>query len=67
MSTTDRAIVVRGLTKRYGKQLAVDHLSFEVEHGEIFGLIGPDGAGKTTLFLMLSTLRSPDDGSASIL
>lgn len=67
MSTTDRAIVVRGLTKRYGKQLAVDHLSFEVEHGEIFGLIGPDGAGKTTLFHMLTTLTTPDEGTASIL
>ncbi|MBI4280024.1 MAG: heme ABC transporter, partial [Armatimonadetes bacterium] len=41
-------ITVEGLTRRFGTRLAVDHASFQVKAGEVFGLIGPDGAGKTT-------------------
>ena len=54
------------LTKSFGKTLAVDQLSFQVEQGELFGFIGPDGAGKTTLFRMLTTLLSPDRGNGSV-
>ena len=62
------AIEARGLTKWYGKEksMAVDEVSFTVNQGEIFGLIGPDGSGKTSLFRMLTTLLLPDGGSASV-
>lgn len=60
------SIEIRELTKRYGDILAVDRISFAVKPGEIFGLIGPDGAGKTTIFRMLTTLLLPDGGSASV-
>ena len=65
-----KSITVQNLTKTYGKAknkvLAVDDVSFEVNPGEIFGLIGPDGAGKTSIFRMLTTVLLPDAGSASI-
>ena len=65
-----KSIIVQNLTKTYGKAknkvLAVDDVSFEVNPGEIFGLIGPDGAGKTSIFRMLTTVLLPDAGSASI-
>ena len=65
-----KSITVQNFTKTYGKKnekvLAVDDVSFEVNHGEIFGLIGPDGAGKTSIFRMLTTVLLPDSGSASI-
>lgn len=57
------------LVKTYGKKqevLAVDHVSFSVNKGEVFGLIGPDGAGKTSIFRMLTTLLLPDGGHARI-
>lgn len=60
------AIKVNNLCKCYGKVTALDHISFEVERGELFGLIGPDGAGKTTLFRLLATLLTPDEGSAMV-
>ncbi|MBQ8564985.1 MAG: ABC transporter ATP-binding protein [Bacteroidaceae bacterium] len=60
------AIEVHNLCKRYGKVTALDHVSFVVEKGELFGLIGPDGAGKTTLFRLLATLLNPDEGSATV-
>ncbi len=59
-------IVAEGLTKYYGKSLAVDHLSFAVEEGEVFGFLGPNGAGKTTTIKMLNTLTSISEGRASI-
>ena len=59
-------IVLDGLTHSYGERLALDHLSFEVRAGEIFGLLGPNGSGKTTLFRILSTLMTPTGGRASI-
>lgn len=64
------SITVRNLTKTYGKKnnkvLAVDDVSFDVKAGEIFGLIGPDGAGKTSIFRMLTTVLLPDSGYASV-
>ena len=60
------AIEVRGLTKRYGNLTALEQITFEVRRGELFGLIGPDGAGKTTLFRLLATLLDPDEGSATV-
>ncbi len=68
-STVNRfSIEVKGLTKTYdkGKVLAVDNVSFNVEKGELFGLIGPDGAGKTSLFRILVTVLLADKGEASI-
>ena len=62
------AVVVRNLSKVYGKEKvqAVDDVSFSVSQGELFGLIGPDGAGKTSIFRMLTTLLLPDAGSATV-
>ncbi len=62
-------VAANQLVKTYGKKnevLAVDKVSFSVEKGEIFGLIGPDGAGKTSIFRMLTTLLLPDSGSATV-
>lgn len=64
--TTQHAIVIEGLTKRYGSFTAIEHITFEVGRGELFGLIGPDGAGKTTLFRLLATLLDPDEGRAMV-
>ena len=61
------AIQIESLTKRYEEVLALDQVSLHVEEGELFGLIGPDGAGKTTLIKILVTLIGADDGKASIL
>jgi ABC-type Fe3+/spermidine/putrescine transport system ATPase subunit len=63
---TDRpiqsAIVAEGLTKSFPGVRAVDALSFDVRAGEIFGLVGPDGAGKTTTLRMLAGIMPPDAG-----
>lgn len=60
------AIEVKGLSKRFGAVQALDAVTFSVHPGELFGLIGPDGAGKTTLFRLLATLLSPDSGEARV-
>ena len=60
------AIEIHNLSKSYGKVQALKNISFEVQQGELFGLIGPDGAGKSTLFRLLTTLLNPDEGSAKI-
>ena len=60
------SINIQNLTKSYGTTQAVQNLSLQVEKGELFGLIGPDGAGKTTVFRMLTTLLLPDEGTATI-
>jgi ABC-2 type transport system ATP-binding protein len=60
------AIIVSSLSKHFGKVRAVDGLSFEVFAGEIFGLVGPDGAGKTTTLRMLSGVMGTDSGSVTI-
>ncbi|HOG41393.1 MAG TPA: ABC transporter ATP-binding protein [Bacteroidales bacterium] len=59
-------IEVNNLSKSYGKVKALESVSFSVERGELFGLIGPDGAGKTTLFRLLTTLLNSDKGGATI-
>ncbi len=58
---------VERLVKRFGETVAVNEVSFSVEQGELFGFIGPDGAGKTTIFRTLATLLIPDSGSATVL
>jgi len=63
---TSPAIVVSGIGKRFGNVRAVDRLSFDVQPGEIFGLVGPDGAGKTTTMRMLAGVLTPDSGSATV-
>ncbi len=60
------AIEVEGLTKYYGEIKAVDHISFEVNEGEIFGFLGPNGAGKTTTVKMLTTILKPTSGKALV-
>ncbi|MEP7380426.1 MAG: ABC transporter ATP-binding protein [Gemmatimonadota bacterium] len=65
--TATLAVEVRGFTKRFGDVTAVDDLTFEVSAGELFGFIGPDGAGKTTLFRTMVTLLLPDAGSVRVL
>src|SRR5882762_7258832 len=61
-------VVIRAeqLTKRYGANLAVDHIDLEVEAGEIVGILGPNGSGKTTTILMLLGLTEPTDGHAEV-
>lgn len=62
----DFAVEVRDITRRYGRVQALSSVSFGVERGEIFGIIGADGAGKTTLFRILTTLLLADSGTASV-
>lgn len=59
-------VVVEKVTKRYGATTALDGITFEVEPGALFGLIGPDGAGKSTLFRILVTVLMPDAGRATV-
>jgi len=58
------AIEVRGLTRRYGALLAVDRVSFAVRRGEVFGLLGPNGAAKSTTVRILSGYVPPSEGTA---
>lgn len=64
MNTGAAAIRVEGLIRRFGSITAVDRLTFSVERGELFGLVGPDGAGKTTTLRMLAGVLRPDGGEA---
>ena len=66
MDTSTLAIEVNGISKSYGTVKALDKVSLDVRRGEIFGLIGPDGAGKTTLYKILVTLLNADEGSARV-
>jgi ABC-2 type transport system ATP-binding protein len=59
-------VSARGLTRRFGALTAVDHLDLEVEAGEIFALVGPDGAGKTTTMRLLCGLMNPTEGQAIV-
>ena len=60
-------VEIQGLTKRFNGITAVDDLRMAVEHGEMFGIVGPDGAGKTTTFRMLTGVLTPTSGTATIL
>lgn len=67
LDRTERpAIRVEGLSKRYGRTLALDDMSFEVGNQELFALLGPNGAGKTTLLHIVSTILRPDAGTAEL-
>ena len=59
-------IQVQNLTHRYGDRVALSNVSFEVKAGEIFGLLGPNGGGKSTLFRILSTMMAPTEGRATL-
>jgi ABC-2 type transport system ATP-binding protein len=61
------AIIVNGLRKRYGAVTAVDGISFQVQRGEIFGMVGPNGSGKTTTIECIEGLREPDEGHICVL
>lgn len=60
------SIKVQNISKYYNKILAIDEITFDVNQGELFGLIGPDGAGKTTLFRILTTLLLANEGTATV-
>src|SRR5690606_33980392 len=60
------AVRVEGLQKRYGDKVAVADVSFEVRRGEIFGLLGPNGSGKTTTVECVQGLRRPDGGDLTV-
>jgi ABC-2 type transport system ATP-binding protein len=66
MQESTAAIQASSLTKNFGSLTAVDGLSFDVHAGEIFGLVGPDGAGKTTTLRMLASIMDPTSGTATI-
>src|SRR5690606_5498825 len=59
-------VSVMGLTKRYGRTLALDGVDLSVETGEVYAILGPNGAGKSTLLNILCTIHTPDGGRASI-
>src|SRR4051794_35535134 len=65
--STPLAIDVRGMTKRFGKRIAVDHIDLQVAEGEICGFLGPNGSGKTTFIRMLCGLLRADGGSGTCL
>ena len=66
MSTADGMVSVSNLARRFGEVVAVERLSFTVGRGELFGLVGPDGAGKTTTLRMLAGVLRPSAGDASL-
>ena len=61
------AVVTRGLTKRFGRLVAVDHLDLEVRRGELYGFLGPNGAGKSTTLRMLCGILEPSEGDGRVL
>ncbi len=63
---SDKVISVRNLTKRFGSFTAVDHITFDVDRGEIFGFLGANGAGKTTAMRMLCGLSLPSEGNGYV-
>jgi ABC-2 type transport system ATP-binding protein len=64
---SEAVIVVENLTRRFGEFVAVDHINFEIEAGEVVGYLGPNGSGKTTTIRMLLGLLQPSDGKATVL
>ncbi|HUQ27505.1 MAG TPA: ABC transporter ATP-binding protein [Usitatibacter sp.] len=67
MSTSEMAIAVEGLTKRFGDKTVVDHFSMQVPRGSIYGFLGPNGSGKTTTIRMICGLLTPDEGRGVVL
>jgi len=66
MDSNSQAIVVKNITKKFGKLVAIDDVSFTVNKGEVFGFLGPNGAGKTTTIRMLIGILTPDSGNILI-
>ncbi|NLX79984.1 MAG: ABC transporter ATP-binding protein [Proteiniphilum sp.] len=66
MMDKDRVIEVSNLTKKFGRFTAVDHISFDVRRGEIFGFLGANGAGKTTAMQMLTGISKPTKGNGTV-
>ena len=66
MESLPYAVSVKNLCKSYPNAIALDNVSFDVKKNELFGIIGPDGGGKTSLFRILTTLLLPDSGSATL-
>ena len=66
MTEAPEPVVARGLVKRYGELMAVDHVDLTVERGDVFGYLGPNGAGKTTSLRMLLGLIRPTAGSIQV-
>lgn len=67
VTVSDAAVSVRGLTKRFGRQLAVDDLSFDVPAGQVVGFLGPNGSGKSTTMRMIIGLTAPTAGTSTVL
>ena len=65
--SSDTFISVRNLSKSFGTVKALENISFGINPGELFGFIGPDGAGKTTLFRIITTLMIPDEGEVTVM
>ncbi len=63
----EKVVLASGISKKFEKTQALKDISFDINEGEIFGFIGPDGAGKTTLFRIITTLLLPDEGTIKIL
>ncbi len=63
----NRIIAASGIGRKFGNTRALENISFDINEGEIFGFIGPDGAGKTTLFRIITTLLLPDEGEMTIM
>ena len=64
---SEAVIKVENLTRRFGNFVAVDHINFEVNEGEVVGYLGPNGSGKTTTIRMLLGLLEPSEGEATVL
>jgi ABC-2 type transport system ATP-binding protein len=67
MSAETYAVETRGLTRRFGKRVAVDHLDLQVRTGELYGFLGPNGAGKSTTLRMLCGILEPSEGGGTVL
>jgi len=67
VSNADAAIVTRGLTRRFGERVAVDHLDLTIPRARVSGFLGPNGSGKSTTMRMLCGLLTPSEGEASVL